>query len=143
MRTLGLAVLLEDAIEHGEDGLLLGLGEAGEALELALVLGGGPPLAGVGAGDAEEHIGGHGEERGESGDEGDGEAEAADLVMGEGGDPSTSAIRLGCVRRRTTSSVAIKPQRKNTQSLSARGRKLPRSRETASRARQFKETGLQ
>ena len=79
-----LAVLEEHAVEHGEDGVLLGFWEAAHALELALELGGGPALAGVRAGDAEEHVGGHGEERGESGHEGDGEAEAADLVVGEG-----------------------------------------------------------
>ena len=53
-----LPLLLEDAIEHGEDGLLLGFGEAADALELALELGGGPALAGVGAGDAQEDVGG-------------------------------------------------------------------------------------
>lgn len=47
-------MLEEYTIEHGEDGLLLGLGEAGEALELALELGGGPALAGLRADDAEE-----------------------------------------------------------------------------------------
>ena len=74
-------MLEQDAIEHGEDGLLLGLGEAGEALELALELGGGTALVGVRAGDAEQHIGQDGEERGEPGHEGDGEAEPADLVV--------------------------------------------------------------
>lgn len=53
--------MLEDAVEHGEDGLLLGFGEAGEALELALELGGGAALAGGGAGDPEEDIGGDAE----------------------------------------------------------------------------------
>ena len=77
-------MLEEDTIEHGEDDLLLGLGKAAHALELALELGGGPALAGVRAGNAEEHIGGDGEERREAGHEGDGEAEAADLVVGEG-----------------------------------------------------------
>jgi hypothetical protein len=76
--------LLEDAVEHGEDGLLLGFGEAAQALELALELGGGPALAGVGAGDAEEDVGGDAEEGGELGDEDHGEAEAADFVVGEG-----------------------------------------------------------
>ncbi|MBK8245794.1 MAG: hypothetical protein IPK85_00030 [Gemmatimonadetes bacterium] len=42
--------LLEDAVEHGEDGLLLGFGEAGEALELALELGVGPRLTGWASG---------------------------------------------------------------------------------------------
>ena len=56
-------MLGEDAVEHGEDGLLLGLGETRGTLELALELGRRAPLAGVGAGNAEEHIGGHGEER--------------------------------------------------------------------------------
>ncbi len=64
-------MLEEDAIEHGENGLLLGLGEAADALELALQLGGGPALAGLGAGDAEQDIGGHGEERGAPGHEGE------------------------------------------------------------------------
>lgn len=77
-------MLQEDAIEHGEDGLLLGLGEAGEALELALELGRGAPLAGMRTGDAEQDIGRHGEERGEPGHEHDGEAEPAHLVVGEG-----------------------------------------------------------
>ena len=77
-------MLEEHAVEHGEDSLLLRLGESGEAFELALELGGGPALAGLRAGDPEEHVGGHGEERGEPGHEGDGEAEAADLVVGEG-----------------------------------------------------------
>ena len=80
-------MLEEDAIEHGEDGLLLGLGEPAEALELALELRGRPPLAGVGAGDAEQDIGRDGEERGELGHERDGEAEPADLVVGEGRRP--------------------------------------------------------
>lgn len=77
-------MLEKDTVEHGEDGLLLGLGEAADALELALELGGGPALAGLRARDAEQHVSGHGEERGESGHEGDGEAKPADLVVGEG-----------------------------------------------------------
>lgn len=77
-------MLEEDAIEHGEDGLLLSLGEATEALELALERRGRAALAGMGAGDAEQHIGGHREERGELGDERHGEPEPADRVVGEG-----------------------------------------------------------
>lgn len=51
-------MLEKNAVEHGEDGLLLGLGEASEAFELALELGGGPALAGArgGVGDAEEDV---------------------------------------------------------------------------------------
>ena len=78
---------MEDAVEHSEDDLLLGLGEAADALELALELGGGPALAGGfgrgRAGDAEQDVGGHVEERRELGHERDGEAEAPDLVVGE------------------------------------------------------------
>jgi len=66
---LGLSVVEEDAVEHGEDDALLGGGEAAEALELALELGGGAAFPGRCAGrcpaDAEECVGGHGEERGE------------------------------------------------------------------------------
>ena len=74
-------MLQEHAVKHGEDDLLLGLGKSADALELALELGGGLalPVGGPRAGDAEQHIGGLGEERGEPGHEGDGEAEAADL----------------------------------------------------------------
>ena len=79
-----LPALEQHAVEHGEDGLMLGLGEAGEALELPQELRGRPALAGVRAGDAEQHIGRQGEERGELGHEGDGEPEPADLVVGEG-----------------------------------------------------------
>ena len=50
-----LPVLQQHPIEHGEDGLLLGLGEARETLELALELGGGPALAGLRARDAATH----------------------------------------------------------------------------------------
>lgn len=90
------SMLEEHAIEHGEDGLLLGLGEAADALELALELGGGPALAGLRARDAEQHIGGDGEERGELGHERHGEAEPADLVVGEGllGDAEVCGDRL-------------------------------------------------
>ncbi len=77
-------MLEEHAIEHREDGELLGLGEAADALELALELGRGPALAGLRARDAEQHIGGDGEERGELGHEGDRDAGPADLVVGEG-----------------------------------------------------------
>ena len=77
-------MLEEHAVEHGEDGLLLGLGEARETLELALELGRGPALAGVRARDAEQDIGGDREERGELGHERDGEAAPADLVVREG-----------------------------------------------------------
>ena len=80
-----LPVLQKHAVEHGEDDLLLGLGEAANALELTLELGGGPalPVGGPRAGNPEQHIRGHAEERGELGDEHDGEAQAADLVMRE------------------------------------------------------------
>lgn len=44
----------------------------------------GPAFAGAGVGDAEEHVGGRSEERGEPGDECDGEAEAADFIVREG-----------------------------------------------------------
>lgn len=79
--------LLEYAVKHGEDDVLLRLGEPTYALELALELGRGPALPGgcarVRAGDAEQHIGVHGEEVRELGHERDGEAEPADLVVGE------------------------------------------------------------
>ena len=77
-------MLEEHAVEHGEDGVLLGLGEAGEALELALELRRRAALAGAGVSDPEERIGGAAKERGELGDQDHGEAEAADLVVGEG-----------------------------------------------------------
>lgn len=83
-----LSLLQEHAVEHGEDNLLLGLGEAADALELALELWRRPALAGGlahgGAGDAQEHVGGHVEERREPGHQRDGEPEAADLVVDEG-----------------------------------------------------------
>jgi hypothetical protein len=63
-------VLEEHAIEHGEDDLLLGFGEAAQALELALELGRGPALplgGGPRAGHAEQDVGGHTEARGELG----------------------------------------------------------------------------
>ena len=50
--------VLQHAVKHGEDDLLLGLAQAAEALEL----GGGPACAGAGVGDAEQHVGGHIEE---------------------------------------------------------------------------------
>ena len=60
-------MLQEHAVEHGEDDLLLRLWQAAHALELALELRRGPALprgfARVRAGDAEEHVGGYGEER--------------------------------------------------------------------------------
>ena len=77
-------MLEEHDIERGEGGLLLGLGETGEALELPLELARGSALAGMRAGDAEQDIGGDGEERGELGDERDGELEPAHLVVREG-----------------------------------------------------------
>ena len=43
-----LALLEEHAVEHREDDVLLGLGEAADALELALELGRGAALAGAG-----------------------------------------------------------------------------------------------
>jgi|SRR6185437_2993371 len=85
---LGLSVVEEDAIEHGEDDVLLGFGEAAQALELALEFGRGAAFPGRRAGrcpgDAEERVGRHGEKRGERGHEHHGEPEAADLVVGEG-----------------------------------------------------------
>jgi hypothetical protein len=81
-------VLEEDAVEHGEDDSLLGLGKTADALELALELGGGATLAGgLGGGwadDADEDVGGDVKEVGELGDEGHGETEAADFVVGQG-----------------------------------------------------------
>ena len=78
--------MLEDAVEHGEDDVLLGVGEAAQALELALEFGRGAAFPGRRAGrcpgDAEQRIGGHAKEGGERGHEHDGEPEAADLVVG-------------------------------------------------------------
>ena len=84
---LGLSVVEEDAVEHGEDDALLGGGEAAEALELALEFGRGAAFPGrrVGRcpGDPEQRVGGDAKEGGELGHEHDGEPEAADLIMGE------------------------------------------------------------
>lgn len=80
VRPPALPVLEEHAVEHGEDDVLLGLGETADALELALELGRGAALAGPGrrsVGNAEEDVGGHGEEPRELGDERDGDAKLA------------------------------------------------------------------
>jgi len=83
-----LGLLEKQPVEHGEEDVLLGFGELADALELALELGGGPALggglAGAGRGHAQEHIGGHIKERGQRGDERDGDPEPPDLVVGEG-----------------------------------------------------------
>ena len=81
-RALRLGVL-EGAVEHGEDDLLFGFGEALEALQAALELRGGPALGGRGAGDAEQDVGGHTGQRRQLRHERDGEPEPADFVVGE------------------------------------------------------------
>lgn len=74
---------MEHAVEHGEDDLLLGLGESADAPELALELGGRPALAGmrVCLGDARGARRWGTKEGGERGHKRDGEAKAADLVV--------------------------------------------------------------